>query len=103
VDDAPPSLDGIRLTHLHVGDDSLVVLSSEDRSRKLNATATALTEAERQVLALLLEGHSNAEIATTRSTSERTVANQVAAIFRKLHVSSRCELVTLVTGHERSA
>jgi DNA-binding NarL/FixJ family response regulator len=53
-----------------------------------------LTPAERAVTSLLLGGLSNAEIAAKRGTSERTVANQIAAIFRKLGVSSRTELVT---------
>lgn len=32
------------------------------------------------------EGHSNAEIARARGTSARTVANQLAGLFRKLGV-----------------
>lgn len=51
-----------------------------------------LTAAEREVTALLLEGASNAEIAATRRTSERTVANQVASILRKLGVAGRSEV-----------
>jgi DNA-binding NarL/FixJ family response regulator len=51
-----------------------------------------LTPAERAVATLLLEGASNAEIAHKRNTSVRTVANQVAAIFRKAQVGSRVEL-----------
>lgn len=94
----PAPLTGIRLTHLHVGDDSLVVLSTEQQTRQQRRKVDELTLAERQVLALLLDGRTNSEIAAERSTSERTVANQVAAIFRKLHVTSRCELVALLTG-----
>ena len=52
------------------------------------------TPAERAVTSLLLRGLSNAEIAAERGTSERTVANQIAAIFRKLGVCSRTEFVT---------
>lgn len=54
-----------------------------------------LTPAERQVVALLLEGKSNAQIARARRTSARTVANQVASIFKKLSVSSRAELLAM--------
>jgi DNA-binding CsgD family transcriptional regulator len=61
-----------------------------------------LTPAEREVLALLLDGRSNAEIAIERRTSVRTVANQVAALFRKLGVSSRRELVALSASEEAS-
>jgi DNA-binding CsgD family transcriptional regulator len=51
-----------------------------------------LTDAERKVVALLLEGYANAEIATRRRASVHTIANQVASIFRKLGVGSRHEL-----------
>ncbi len=51
-----------------------------------------LTEAERDVALAITRGLSNAEIAALRHRSPRTVANQVAAILRKLDVSSRGEL-----------
>jgi DNA-binding CsgD family transcriptional regulator len=57
-----------------------------------------LTDAERKVVTLILEGRSNAEIAQARSTSPRTIANQVAGIFRKLGVGSRAELAALCVG-----
>ena len=54
--------------------------------------ADELTPAERQVALAVLAGYSNAEIARTRGSSPRTVANQIASIFRKLGVRSRGEL-----------
>ncbi|MCK6545615.1 helix-turn-helix transcriptional regulator [Myxococcota bacterium] len=57
-----------------------------------------LSESERAVLALLLEGCSNREIAARRGTSVRTVANQVASIYRKVGVNSRRELEVLFDG-----
>lgn len=54
--------------------------------------APCLTSAERQVVTGVLNGRTNAAIATARRTSCRTVANQLAAIYRKLGVSSRWEL-----------
>jgi DNA-binding CsgD family transcriptional regulator len=56
----------------------------------------ALTPVERNVVASILEGKSNREIARARGTSERTVANQVASVFGKLRVGSRAELVALL-------
>src|SRR5258706_360202 len=53
----------------------------------------ALTTAERAVVAAILEGKSNAQIARERARSVRTIANQVASIFKKLEVGSRAELV----------
>jgi DNA-binding NarL/FixJ family response regulator len=51
-----------------------------------------VTPAERAVAALVCRGRSNAEIARSRGTSTRTVANQVASLMRKLAVGSRVEL-----------
>ena len=53
----------------------------------------ALTASEREVTELLMSGATNAEIAEARGSKTRTVANQVAAIFRKLGVNSRAELL----------
>jgi DNA-binding NarL/FixJ family response regulator len=55
--------------------------------------AAALGDAEKDILCRILAGASNAEIAAARATSMRTVANQVASIFKKLGVSSRRELI----------
>jgi DNA-binding NarL/FixJ family response regulator len=57
-----------------------------------------LTLAERQVVTGVLNGRTNAAIAMTRRTSCRTVANQLAAIYRKLGVSSRWELAARVAA-----
>jgi len=56
----------------------------------------SLSDAERDVTALALAGLSNSEIGRRRGTSGRTVANQMATIFRKLGVSSRTELALSV-------
>jgi DNA-binding NarL/FixJ family response regulator len=72
----------------YVGDDVALLSMPSTPSRALDA----LTHAERSIARKLVEGLSNAAIARARGTSERTVANQVAAIFRKLGVGSRAEL-----------
>src|SRR5437868_11224901 len=54
--------------------------------------ARDLTPAERDVLARVVAGASNAEIAKARGTSIRTVANQIASLLRKLGASSRFDL-----------
>lgn len=60
-----------------------------------------LSHAQRDVARLVLTGKSNRQIATERSTSERTVANQIATIYRKLGVGSRSELAALLHAEER--
>lgn len=51
--------------------------------------------AEQRVLALLLAGCSNKEIAAQLDRAEHTVKNQVASLFRKYRVSSRTRLMAL--------
>lgn len=57
----------------------------------------SFTAAERAVACSLLRGMTNREIARERGSSTRTIANQVAAIFRKLGVASRIELAERLT------
>jgi DNA-binding CsgD family transcriptional regulator len=52
-----------------------------------------VTPAELAVVAGFVEGKSHAEIARGRGTSTRTIANQIACIFRRLRVSGRADLV----------
>jgi DNA-binding CsgD family transcriptional regulator len=54
----------------------------------------ALTPAESEVAALVIAGRTNGEIAALRGTTLRTVANQMASLFRKLGVRSRLQLAT---------
>ncbi|MBX7195259.1 MAG: helix-turn-helix transcriptional regulator, partial [Sandaracinaceae bacterium] len=51
-----------------------------------------LTPAEHDVLELVMRGATNAEIGRARGRAERTVANQVASLLRKLEAGSRTEL-----------
>jgi DNA-binding CsgD family transcriptional regulator len=63
--------------------------------------AADLTASERELVSHLVAGDSNVEIARARGRSERTVANQVASILRKLDVHSRADVVALVTGNPK--
>jgi DNA-binding NarL/FixJ family response regulator len=58
-----------------------------------------LSERETEVLALLSQGKTNAEIAHTLSLSEKTVGNHTSAIFDKLDVSNRIEAATYAVRH----
>ncbi len=51
-----------------------------------------LTPAEQAVCRLVLDGHSNEEIARERGTSKRTVANQLQSVYIKVGVRGRREL-----------
>ena len=61
-----------------------------------NADVPVLTPAEREVLALVLDSRSNAEIAELRARALRTVANQITGLLRKFRVVSRTELTAVV-------
>lgn len=50
-----------------------------------------LTDREREILALIAQGHPNPSIARKMSLSPKTVANYVSAIFAKLRVADRAE------------
>ena len=58
-----------------------------------------LTPTEREIVAALVSGNSNAEIAAARGTSIRTVTTQVARALRKLGVASRGELAAVAASN----
>ena len=59
------------------------------------AEAGSLTHRERQIVDLLLKGCSNKEIASRLSVSERTIKNQLSALYKKKKVRGRLELALL--------
>lgn len=58
-----------------------------------------LTEREREVLALLAQGKSNAEIANKLFLSHGTVRNYISAILTKLDVTDRTQAALLALRH----
>ena len=58
-----------------------------------------LTERERAVLALMVEGLNNTQIAGRLTVSPSTIKSHVSNILTKLGVSSRTEAVTLALRH----
>lgn len=56
-------------------------------------TSLILTSRERQIVALLVEGCRNRDIARRFGTREQTVKNQLTKIFEKTGTTSRLELV----------
>lgn len=80
------------LVEHHCGETLMIV----GVSQRLPPVLDRLSRAEREVVDLVLEGCSNAEVAERRRTSAHTVANQLKAVFRKLGCSGRSELVAIL-------
>jgi DNA-binding NarL/FixJ family response regulator len=78
------------LSFMRVGERELRVIGIPRPDRCL---VDILPTAEREVVGYLFEGCCYAEIAQRRRTAQRTIANQIAAVFKRLRVSGRAELV----------
>jgi DNA-binding NarL/FixJ family response regulator len=67
------------------------VLAFFAQPREAPKVFPGLTDREREILALIAQGHPNPSIARTLFLSPKTVANYVSAIFAKLQVADRAE------------
>jgi DNA-binding CsgD family transcriptional regulator len=81
-----------RAAQFSLGNERYAVFSFDLAADQHHAFLAVLTLSERAVATLCLQGMSSREIARKRAVSERTVANQLATIYRKLGVQSRREL-----------
>ena len=70
-------------------------MQPEDPAKKF-----ALTAREMEVLASIVEGYSNKEIAKRFSISEQTVKHHLSSIFDKVGVSNRLELALFSVNHQ---
>ncbi len=84
-----------RCSALRFGDDDMTVVSFSRPDLRLSEV---LSPSEGLVAALCMEGRSYAQMAGLRGTSRRTIANQLGAVFRKLHLSGRIELMAWLAG-----
>jgi len=87
VNRPPP---GVEIEIVEIDGETLLVFHCEP-STPVEARPN-LTQAESELLRALAAGHPNAQIASARRTSKRTVANQVQALMRKFNVQSRHQL-----------
>jgi DNA-binding NarL/FixJ family response regulator len=74
--------------------------ASIPRGRRADTRANrfGLTRREQEVLALLTEGLTNADIAARLFIAEKTVDNHVSSVLAKMHVGSRHEAARLVAA-----
>jgi DNA-binding NarL/FixJ family response regulator len=78
-----------------VDDGEVGVLTIDARPR--GAVADSLSASELEVTTYVARGWSNERIAAERQVSPRTVANQLRAIYEKLGITSRSQLVRATT------
>jgi len=85
-----------RLSRLEINRERYWVVSAVRPDLELPVT---LSHAEAAVVRELVAGRSHAQISQLRATSTRTVANQLATVFRKLGVSGRGAVVHRLIEH----
>ena len=61
-----------------------------------NDALAELTQREREIVRLIVEGASNKEVASSLNISERTVKGHLSNVFQKLGVADRLKLVLFV-------
>ena len=90
------------LVAVHAGEE--VVSEPERRVRSVNGSdwpgrAEGLTDREAEVLALIAQGMSNAEIAGLTYLSPNTIKTYIRAVYRKIGVASRTQAVLWGVDH----
>ena len=86
--------EGPRVSRMRVGGEDIIVLSVPlPKLRYPDGT----TEAEHEIIDLVLQGLTAKEIAAERGASLRTVTTQLGTIFRKAGVNSQAELIAMMT------
>ena len=71
-----------------------------DLSEDVTKLYATLTARELEVLSLLTKAYDNHQIAEALYIADQTVKNHVHAIYEKLHVSNRMQLIRLIGGTE---
>lgn len=74
-------------------------LETADQKAALSSQQLGLTQREQSVLALLLEGLSNAQIGELLHLSARTIEKYVSSLLQKTAVHNRAELVRFAIEH----
>jgi transcriptional regulator of acetoin/glycerol metabolism/DNA-binding CsgD family transcriptional regulator len=84
----------------------LVVAASDDAPQRPGSGGrpslgwASLTDTERSVVALVVQGHTNKQAAERLFVSPYTVDSHLRSIFRKLDISSRVDLTRIAVAHD---
>lgn len=87
---SPGAACAARVSRQSAGDTVYQSITLQDPTAWLRAR---LSPAQCRIARLLIDGKTHAEMATLRNISERTVANHLAAIYQRLNVSGRLDLL----------
>jgi DNA-binding NarL/FixJ family response regulator len=87
----------VRIARSTFGEDTIAVAAAVPDGPVIDG----LSDAERATVTAAVRGLSNEEISAKRGVTTRTVANQLAAAYRKLGVHSRAELAARMSGSKR--
>jgi DNA-binding NarL/FixJ family response regulator len=79
--------------------EKLAALRQSSRASRSTADLDDLTDREREILGLICEGMTDAQISAALSLSKNTVRNHVASLYRKLGVNRRG--AAIIWGRER--
>lgn len=84
------------LEAIHTGD--IVISDPPFRARSIGGLnwpgrSEGLADRESEILALITQGHSNAEVATLTHLSPNSVKSYIRTIYRKIEVTSRTQAV----------
>jgi DNA-binding NarL/FixJ family response regulator len=90
------------LEAIHAGD--IVISDPPSRPRSIGGLnwpgrSEGLTDRESEILALITQGKSNAEVATLTYLSPNTVKSYIRTIYRKINVTSRTQAVLWGVRH----
>jgi DNA-binding NarL/FixJ family response regulator len=66
---------------------------------EFTSSSAGLTDRQREILALLAQGHDNQSLARETGLSVKTIENHLTRIYRHLNVQSRLEALRYVTEH----
>jgi len=103
VSKALPARDLIAaLEAIHAGE--IVISDPPFRARSIGGLnwpgrSEGLTDRESEILALITQGHTNAEVATLTHLSPNTVKSYIRTIYRKIAVTSRTQAVLWGVRH----
>ena len=86
---------GVKILISSVRATGKVTLQTEDLAKL--AKEFGLTEREKNIIPLMVSGYGNKQIALELNLSVKTVGNHIYNMYRKLGISSRYELLALLT------